>query len=144
MHFKTDRLPPCQHLFELTRPCPRSKVNIVRHQLIIKCSGTYLRHNRLPVLSLHISERHLSAFVLVELQFREVNIGDFVKRNWPSLVLWSLEGPEAFGDGNALLSWTTRRVTRTAVSVVICFGPNLRPSNPFFLSSEVRSDQTVH
>lgn len=32
------------------------------------------------------------------------------------------------------------RVTRTAVSVVICVGPSLRPSKPFFLSSEVRSD----
>lgn len=30
-------------------------------------------------------------------------------------------------------------VTLTAVSVVICFGPRRRPSNPFFLNSEVLS-----
>ena len=30
-------------------------------------------------------------------------------------------------------------VTRTAVSVVICIEPSLRPWNPFFRSSEVRS-----
>lgn len=40
---------------------------------------------------------------------------------------------------DSLLSCTTRRVTLTAVSVVICLGPSLRPSNPFLLSSEVRS-----
>lgn len=38
-----------------------------------------------------------------------------------------------------LLSCTTIRVTRTAVSVVICWGPSRLPSKPFFLNSEVRS-----
>ena len=37
------------------------------------------------------------------------------------------------------LSCTTILVTLTAVSVVICLGPNRLPSNPFFLNSEVRS-----
>jgi hypothetical protein len=38
-----------------------------------------------------------------------------------------------------LLFCTTSLVTRTAVSVVICLGPSLRPSKPFFLNSEVLS-----
>jgi hypothetical protein len=37
------------------------------------------------------------------------------------------------------LSCTINLVTRTAVSVVICFGPSRRPSKPFFLNSEVLS-----
>ena len=39
-----------------------------------------------------------------------------------------------------LFSWTIILVTRTAVSVVICFGPRRRPSKPFFLNSEVLSE----
>lgn len=40
-----------------------------------------------------------------------------------------------------VLLWSrmTIRVTRTAVSVVICLGPNRRPVKPFFRSSLVRS-----
>ena len=38
----------------------------------------YLGHNRLSIITLHITERHLGTFVLVDLQVWVVNVWDLV------------------------------------------------------------------
>ena len=42
---------------------------------------TYLRHYRLPILTLHIAEGHLRTLMLVESQLREVKVRDLSDRN---------------------------------------------------------------
>jgi hypothetical protein len=42
---------------------------------------TYIRHDRLAIGILDIAERHLSAFMLVDEQFRVVEVGNFLKGN---------------------------------------------------------------
>jgi hypothetical protein len=41
-------------------------------------SGSYLRHYGPPIFSLYIAERHLRAFVLVDLELRVVDEWDLV------------------------------------------------------------------
>ncbi|KAG8527980.1 uncharacterized protein KY384_006896 [Bacidia gigantensis] len=47
---------------------------------VLHCS--HLRHVRRPVFVLHVAERHLRAFMFVELQFREINIWNVVEGDW--------------------------------------------------------------
>lgn len=44
--------------------------------------GSYLWHNGPPIAANYISERHLRAFVLTDLQFGVVDVGDLVNRNY--------------------------------------------------------------
>lgn len=45
-----------------------------------KTLGTNLRHNRLSIASRHVTERHLRALVLIDLDFRVVDEGNFLHR----------------------------------------------------------------
>ena len=89
---------------------------------------TYIRHDGLAIGILHVAEGHLGALMLVDEQFGVVQVGNFFQGNCDSQhgidqidQDWKLTIDSPF-------SWTTMRVTRTAVSVVICLGPNLRPT----------------
>jgi hypothetical protein len=94
----------------------------------------YLWHNRFSVLSLDISKWHCCTLVLVDTEFWIIDEWDVIKRN---CTVVSKHLISIFI--SLLFSCTTSLVTLTAVSVVICFGPRRRPSNPFFLNSEVLS-----
>lgn len=53
---------------------------LVLNTLKILKDGAYLRHNWLAVITFNISERHLGAFVLIDLQFRVIDVFNPVKR----------------------------------------------------------------
>lgn len=40
---------------------------------------TYIRHNGLPMAIPNISERHFCTFMIIDAQFRIINVGDFVQ-----------------------------------------------------------------
>lgn len=79
--------------------------------------------------------------MLIDEQFRVVDILNVLEWYWAesassTYIVQTVYFP------HSPFSWTTKRVTRTAVSVVICLGPNRRPTYPFFLNSEVRSTKS--
>lgn len=102
---------------------------------LAKSSSTYVGHYIVTVGAFDISEWHFNAFVLVDTKFGVINVGDVIECDSMPLVLVQSRCIRS----NLLLSCTMILVTRTAVSVVICFGPSRRPSKPFFLNSDVLS-----
>lgn len=77
--------------------------------------------------------------MLIQLQFWEVDIWDIVEVRCRPSEFWQSND----GCSNSLFSCIIIRVTRTAVSVVICTGPKRRPSNPLLRSSEVLSTEPL-
>lgn len=100
----------------------------------------YLWHYGFTILALHISEWHLGALMVVDLQVRVVHIRDILEWDWQNFSKMR-PGPPSVSQraDDSLCCWITIRVTRTAVSVVICTGPRRLPGKPFTLNSEVRS-----
>ena len=96
---------------------------------------SYIWHYRLSICAYHIPEWHFCTFMFVYSDFWVIHIWDVLKRGCGIFI-------SSFSTSRAscsLFSWMISLVTRTAVSVVICFGPRRRPANPFFLNSEVLS-----
>lgn len=98
----------------------------------------YLGHDRFAIFTLYIAEGHFSTLMLVDLQIGGVKVGYLGHRYYNSCQLAGLRQLQG-GRADELFCSTTMRVTRTAVSVVICTGPRRRPSKPFLRSSDVRS-----
>lgn len=89
---------------------------------IVSVERTYWRHDRLAICILYVAKGHFRAFVVIDVDFGKVVVGDLFQRSYlvsRYKVLWK---------GVLLFSCETIRVTRTAVSVVICLGPNRRPA----------------
>jgi hypothetical protein len=87
----------------------------------------YIGHNWLSIHPFHISEWHLGALMLSEFKLRIIHEGNLVETDYSFSFSDITYRPRAV-DHDARLSWTIILVTRTAVSVVICFGPKRRPA----------------
>lgn len=109
---------------------------VLTHQI---AKSAHLGHDWLSVFILDITEWHLCALVLVDLEIGMIDVRNLVDGYCASSASYTsirlLDSP---------LSCTQILVTRTAVSVVICTGPKRRPWYPFLRSSEVRSGEYVN
>ena len=99
-------------------------------------TNLYLWHDSIAIDILEIAERHFSTFMFVYPDLWMVDVRDPFKRNCSIL---SVQTILITSRPCKPLSWITVLVTRTAVSVVICTGPSLRPEKPFSRSSDVLS-----